>query len=72
MMGWKTEALAGRKVPTRPHLVDCSVCAGVGQLTDGHPNDPYTPDVECEGCGGAGQTRCADDGCCDFDPPDDE
>lgn len=70
---WRTD-ITGRKLPAKPHLVTCWLCEGAGEvLAEGrHGNDPYAPSFECEQCGGSGKTRCADDGCCDFDPPEEE
>jgi hypothetical protein len=68
---WTKEPLTGRVVPKKPHLVPCSCCEGAGSHTDRHPHDPAALDVECDECKGSGLQRCADDGCCDFDPPED-
>lgn len=70
---WRTD-ITGRKVPTKPHLVPCGFCGGAGTvLGEGRSgNDPYAPEFECETCAGSGEVQCADDGCCDFDPPEDQ
>lgn len=71
MTAWKTD-ISGRTVPTKTHLVDCPDCGGAGYFTDRHPHDPSAKDIKCERCDEDGRTRCADDGCCDFDPPEDD
>ena len=42
-------------------LVDCEACDGLGEVVDGHPNDPYALNVECEDCDGAGTVEATDD-----------
>lgn len=70
---WKREPITGRIVPKKPHLVECPDCGGAGEvLGEGfHGNDPGAPVFSCEQCGGGGRVRCADDGCCDYEPPED-
>lgn len=70
-LSWRTD-ITGRKVPSKVHLVDCDTCGGEGKLSDRHPNNPDALEIDCEECGGDGRVRCADDGCCDFDPPEDD
>lgn len=73
MGAWKTDSFSGLKVPAQPHLVDCDTCEGAGTLVAGfHANDPNADEVDCEDCAGSGQRRCDNDGCCDFDPPEDD
>lgn len=74
-MDWRIETLTGRKVPARVHLVDCGMCEGAGEVLGegaGNANDPGAKVFKCEDCNGGGQVRCADDGCCDYDPPEDD
>ena len=47
------------------HLLPCSICTGTGKLSDGHPNDPYAGEYDCEACDGTGEQVC--DGSCERD-----
>jgi hypothetical protein len=38
-----------------PLLVQCDDCRGCGQLTNGHPNDPWARSWCCSMCDGTGQ-----------------
>lgn len=70
---WQTDSFSGLRSPKVPHLVDCDTCGGAGTLIAGaHAHNPSSPEVDCGDCGGDGRVRCADDGCCDYDPPGDE
>lgn len=69
-MNWITSLDGFTKTPSKPHLIDCADCGGAGLFTNSHPHDPNAEEFTCERCDGSGQTRCADDGCCDYDPPE--
>ena len=75
-MEWKTDSFSGLKVPTKPHLVTCELCEGVGELlgeASRGAHDPAAQVFECEDCRGSGKKLCGNvDGCCDYDPPEDD
>lgn len=47
------------------HVLPCPDCGGTGEVSLGHPNDPYATAVPCEHCDGTGEFPC--DGSCDRD-----